>query len=398
MTKRKGTEKPGKPRPDFPLYSHPGGQWAKKIGGQHRFFGLWDNPDGAEQAYLDYLARQRLGLQEPEPGDITVDEMVDKYLDARQKHVDRRAAGHTKNILAPRTFREIKRNVLWLADAEVYGMRIGQRVVSSLRAADFTELYNQIPSHLGVDSVRHRIHYINGAFNFARKNEWIKAVPNYGTDWAAPSDTEIEAERTSKPEKLWTRAQIKKLLAEANPTMKAFIHLGVNAAMGNSDLARLKLDEYDGQFLRVPRGKNGRPRKCWLWPETREAIDKAIKSRPEPREGYEDLLFLTRTGGAWTDDHTCYDGVGDEFRELKETCGFTGAKFQGIHFYALRHVFADVASNTGGTNADDVATKHVLGHLEKAVIRKYRTQLSDTRIKKVCQRVQKWLFGKEAKS
>ncbi|MEO1530163.1 MAG: tyrosine-type recombinase/integrase, partial [Planctomycetota bacterium] len=213
-------------------------------------------------------------------------------------------------------------------------------------------------------------------------------------DWRAPTDNEIEAERTSKPEKLWTKQQIKKLIKNANPTMAAMLHLAVNGAFGNSDLGRLKLAEVDGEYLRVPRGKNGRPRKCWLWAETRAAIDKAVENRPEPKDGCEELLFLTRSGGAWIDEATFYDGIGDEFRELKETCEFTGKDFQGIHFYALRHVFADVASNTGGTNADDVATKHVLGHLERAVLAKYRRELADKRIKAVCERVRKWLFGK----
>lgn len=85
MTKPKGTTKPGKPRQDYPLYAHPGGQWAKKINGKHQFFGVWSNPEAAEESYLNYVARQRLGLPEPNEDDITVDEMVDRYLDARKK-------------------------------------------------------------------------------------------------------------------------------------------------------------------------------------------------------------------------------------------------------------------------------------------------------------------------
>lgn len=48
-------EKPKKPRPDYPL---PSGQWACKFGRQTKYFGPWDDPDGAERAYQDYASHQ----------------------------------------------------------------------------------------------------------------------------------------------------------------------------------------------------------------------------------------------------------------------------------------------------------------------------------------------------
>jgi integrase len=44
MTRR---SKPAKPRPDFPLFPHPNGSWAKKINGKPRYFGPWSDPEGA---------------------------------------------------------------------------------------------------------------------------------------------------------------------------------------------------------------------------------------------------------------------------------------------------------------------------------------------------------------
>ena len=46
--------KPSKPRPDFPLYRHASGQWAKKIRGKVHYFGT--EPQGALESYL---ARKR---------------------------------------------------------------------------------------------------------------------------------------------------------------------------------------------------------------------------------------------------------------------------------------------------------------------------------------------------
>ena len=47
-------DKPSKPRPDFPLYPHASGRWAKRVRGKIYYFGSWaDGPNAALQKWLE---------------------------------------------------------------------------------------------------------------------------------------------------------------------------------------------------------------------------------------------------------------------------------------------------------------------------------------------------------
>ena len=50
-TRRRARRKPAKPTPDFPLFPHATGRWAKKIHGRFAFFGPWEDPYGALERF-----------------------------------------------------------------------------------------------------------------------------------------------------------------------------------------------------------------------------------------------------------------------------------------------------------------------------------------------------------
>src|SRR3990172_8067875 len=68
-------QKPEKPRPDFPLFAHNAGVWAKKIRGKIHYFGGWSDPQGAENRYLNEMEYLNAGRKPPRGG-LTVDQLL----------------------------------------------------------------------------------------------------------------------------------------------------------------------------------------------------------------------------------------------------------------------------------------------------------------------------------
>ena len=85
----KATERPAKPRPDFPLFPHATGRWAKKIRGKLHYFGKWADPDAALHRYVEerddlYAGRKPRRNREG----LMVKDLVNKFLLAKKARVD----------------------------------------------------------------------------------------------------------------------------------------------------------------------------------------------------------------------------------------------------------------------------------------------------------------------
>src|SRR5436309_2186657 len=81
--------RPNKPRPDFPLFAHATGRWAKKIRGKLHYFGPWADPDAALRKYLEQREALHAGRKpREESAGLTVKEMCNRFLNAKQALVD----------------------------------------------------------------------------------------------------------------------------------------------------------------------------------------------------------------------------------------------------------------------------------------------------------------------
>jgi len=81
--------KPAKPRPDFPLFPHATGRWAKTIRGKLYYFGKWACPDAALQRYVEERDDLYAGRKPRRKGEgLTIKDLVSKFLLAKKARVD----------------------------------------------------------------------------------------------------------------------------------------------------------------------------------------------------------------------------------------------------------------------------------------------------------------------
>ncbi len=81
--------KPNKPHPDFPLFAHAAGVWAKKIRGKLHYFGPWSDPDAALQKYPTEKDALHAG-RKPRPNQdaMTLKNLANAFLNHKRNQVN----------------------------------------------------------------------------------------------------------------------------------------------------------------------------------------------------------------------------------------------------------------------------------------------------------------------
>lgn len=186
--------------------------------------------------------------------------------------------------------------------------------------------------------------------------------------------------------------EIRLLLEEASPSMRAFIFLGVNTGIGNADIARMEHHHIDLElgWLNYPRGKTQVKRRAKLWPETCQAVRVAIDSQPKSKK-YQHLVFVTQRRNPWSKPDGSACSLSQAFIKLTKLLDIYE---RGKGFYTLRHVCETI----GGDCKDQVAVDYVLGHDNGSMAHEYRERISDERLEAFADTIYAWLFKSGGKA
>lgn len=391
-------KKPAKPYPEFPLYAHAGGVWAKRIRGRERYFGPWGDPDGALERYLREKDFLFAGVEPPHDVDgVTLDEVVNRYL-------THQIARHASGEISLRQLADCKRDGKRILDC------LGRtRPAATLRPADFARL--RAAAFTGVRGrnattatnilIRQR-----SVFKWAAEAKLIEAV-DYGGAFHLPSARARRKALSQAGPRLIDAADIRRMLdaCQAAPwgqllNLRAMILLAINCGLGNTDCAELRFEHLnlDGRVLDYLRPKTQAPRRAVLWKETAEAITAALARRAKlverrpPAEVLADRVFLTKRRRPYVSMSPAgklVDSVGLEFRRL---AGDLGIRRKGIGFYALRHTFQTVADEMRDFPAIDLVMGHMPAGEDMAA--RYRERIGDERLAAVAEHVRAWMFGR----
>jgi integrase len=370
----------GKPYPDFPLFRHASGQWAKKVRGKMHYFGIeWKEALAAWDRDKDALYA---GRTRKTADSLTVRDLCNRFLTTKKLLME-------SGELSPRTWRDYHDTCGRL----VAELKPG-RAVADLAGDDFERLRAKLAKTRGPVSLGNEVQRIRTIAKYAFDEGLIDKPIRFGSSFKKPSRKSMRAAKRKAPTKLIEAADVRTLIEAAGVPLKAMILLAVNAGYGQSDLAGLPLDAVDLKrgWTTYPRPKTEMERRAKLWPETIKAVGEAVAERPSPKDRADaGLVFITKYGHRWVrsrarDKKTAVpiDAITLEFNKLLDQLGL---KRKGVGFYSLRHSFRTAADGAG----DQRAVDYVMGHVPQHISGDYVERIEDERLEAISAHVHKWV-------
>ncbi len=389
--------KPPSTAPEKPVWPYPHvtnmtadmgrNQWVKRINGTRYSFGVLADPAAALKRYQREGPALHAGLEpdREDPTDIALEDVCGLYVQAKLAAVE---AGDLQRV----TFDDYRRTAEQLIS--IFGPR---RRVRSLKPRDFEALLRKVP--YGPTRRANFVTWTRMVFSWAHDSEVIDFLPRYGKAFKGGSAKERRELRNRTGKSLFTAEQVRTLILEARPVLRAVILLGINSGIGNKDCAALPMSAVNLEtgMVDFPRIKTGVERRFPLWPETRKAIERYLEERPTPmRKADADYLFLTVRRRPWFHGRT--NAIKSQFRDHMARCGVIRFKpgtmtrcddGPPLGYYTLRRTFRTVADAVG----DQHAVHLVMGHTIPGMAGIYVQRIDDERLWKVVNHVRSWVFG-----
>lgn len=386
-------KKAKKPKQDKPPFLHKSGRWAKKVNGQFAYLGsALEDPTGEraqriwnEQCHGIRAGRKPIIDATAPPEGVTVKVLIDTFLSAKKAKLK-------TGEMAQRSFDDLHRTCLKVADTLTR-----HRLVSDLTTADFAYLRGVLADGRGLVTLQGEIRRVRNVFNWGFRDGMLENAVRFGDSFNPPAADKLRIQRSEKPAKLFQQPELRKILEKCGVQVKAMVLLGINAGLGNSDCARLKLRHLDLKtgWLDFPRPKTGEARRAKLWSESVQAIKAAIAERPEPKDkaAHGDLVFVTKYGRPWREDSNRNNPLSHEFAKVLDELGM---RQPGVNFYSLRHTLQTV----GEESRDEAALRRIMGHVAHSfdMSATYREKIEDARLVAVSEYVRAWLFPPEKKA
>lgn len=362
-------EKPSKPSPDFPLFAHATGKWAKKIRGKLHYFGKWADPAGARAEYEAFVAGP--AVPKPQNKGLTVQAACNAFLTAKQ-------AARDRNEIAHRSFLEYHRTCKRVV--EHFGL---ETLVESLSPEDFQAYRTKRAQTCNIVAIGTEITRVRSIFRWCYDQRMIRERLHYGAEFKKASAKAQRRHRRLSGQKLFTAEQIRRLLDYSGLQMRAMILLGINCGFGPTDCATLPQEALDlkAGWVHYPRPKTEVDRHIPLWPETVDALKAVLARRYAPKPESEELVFVQPDGQPWD---TSTNPIAKHFRQLYLWSGLK----RGGHYW-LRHTFRTVADET----KDNPAAGAIMGHVDTNIAATYRERIDKSRLQAVVDHVRAWLFA-----
>jgi integrase len=386
MTKSSRSSEPSKfqkPRPDFPLFPHSTGRWAKKVRGKRHYFGKVEGDENGQAALAKWLDEKDDLLAGRKPrvktGDeLTVEDLCNHFMAFKEDAL-------TSGELAQRTYDRYLETSKYIAKA------LGKtRVVDDLRPDDFQALRAKMAKKWGPTALGNEIQMIRSIFRYGYDAELMEKPVRFGPGFKKPTAKTIRKTRNASGPKMFTPAQISAILKHATPNMKAMVLLAVNGGLGNTDLGVMSLNAIDleSNWLDYAREKTGIMRRIPLWKETIEAVRESIEARAEPLSSDDDrLLFIGKRGQNYIGNRRGYRVVQEFARVAKN------ANVEGRAFYDLRRTFQTIGEGANDLAAVQFIMGHAAGNSDMSAV--YRQLVSDDRLRAVTSHIHKWLFNSD---
>jgi hypothetical protein len=134
-----------------------------------------------------------------------------------------------------------------------------ERLLSYLHPDDFEKLRGSISTTDGGVALGNEIQRIRIVFKYAYDAGLNQTPMSYGPGFKRPTKKYLRKVRNEKAESMFEADEIRRLLVPATPALKAMILLGINAAFGNTDCARLPPAPLLGAAGVLPPGPRRRP-------------------------------------------------------------------------------------------------------------------------------------------